>query len=322
MPKNVLPASAMISKSDRIFVAGHRGLVGSALVRALRAKGYEHLLLRTHDELDLVNQAAVEAFFAKEKPDAVILAAATVGGIGANSAYPVEFIVENLVIETNVIRAAYAAGCMKMLFLGSSCIYPKHAPQPITEDSLLTGPLEETNAPYAIAKIAGLTMCDAYNKEYGTKYVAVMPTNLYGPGDNFDLEKSHVIPGIMRRMHDAKISGAPSVTLWGTGKALREFLYVDDLAEACVFLLERGFSGRINIGCGEDLTIADLAVQIANVVGYKGRIEFDASKPDGTPRKLLDVSKLMELGWTPTVPLEEGLKRAYEWFVQSLSANQ
>lgn len=312
----------MISKSDRIFVAGHRGLVGSALVRALRAKGYEHLLLRTHDELDLVNQAAVEAFFAKEKPDAVILAAATVGGIGANSAYPVEFIVENLVIETNVIRAAYAAGCMKMLFLGSSCIYPKHAPQPITEDSLLTGPLEETNAPYAIAKIAGLTMCDAYNKEYGTKYVAVMPTNLYGPGDNFDLEKSHVIPGIMRRMHDAKISGAPSVTLWGTGKALREFLYVDDLAEACVFLLERGFSGRINIGCGEDLTIADLAVQIANVVGYKGRIEFDASKPDGTPRKLLDVSKLMELGWTPTVPLEEGLKRAYEWFVQSLSANQ
>ena len=312
----------MISKSDRIFVAGHRGLVGSALVRALRAKGYEHLLLRTHDELDLVNQAAVEAFFAKEKPDAIILAAATVGGIGANSAYPVEFIVENLVIETNVIRAAYAAGCMKMLFLGSSCIYPKHAPQPITEDSLLTGPLEETNAPYAIAKIAGLTMCDAYNKEYGTKYVAVMPTNLYGPGDNFDLEKSHVIPGIMRRMHDAKISGAPSVTLWGTGKALREFLYVDDLAEACVFLLERGFSGRINIGCGEDLTIADLAVQIANVVGYKGRIEFDASKPDGTPRKLLDVSKLKELGWTPTVPLEEGLKRAYEWFVQSLSANQ
>ena len=312
----------MISKSDRIFVAGHRGLVGSALVRALRAKGYEHFLLRTHAELDLVNQAAVEAFFAKEKPDAIILAAATVGGIGANSAYPVEFIVENLVIETNVIRAAYAAGCMKMLFLGSSCIYPKHAPQPITEDSLLTGPLEETNAPYAIAKIAGLTMCDAYNKEYGTKYVAVMPTNLYGPGDNFDLEKSHVIPGIMRRMHDAKISGAPSVTLWGTGKALREFLYVDDLAEACVFLLERGFSGRINIGCGEDLTIADLAVQIANVVGYKGRIEFDASKPDGTPRKLLDVSKLKELGWTPTVPLEEGLKRAYEWFVQSLSANQ
>ena len=305
----------MISKSDRIFVAGHRGLVGSALVRALTAKGYANLLLRTHDELDLMNQAAVEAFFAAEKPDAVILAAAKVGGIGANSSYPVEFIAENLVIETNVIRAAYAAGCMKMLFLGSSCIYPRLAPQPIPEDALLTGPLEETNAPYAIAKIAGLTMCDAYNKEYGTKYVAVMPTNLYGPGDNFDLEKSHVIPGIMRRMHDAKVAGAPSVTLWGTGKALREFLYVDDLAEACVFLLERGFSGLINIGCGEDLSIADLAAKIAKAVGYEGRIEFDATKPDGTPRKLLDVSKLKALGWSQKVPLDEGLKRAYEWFV-------
>ncbi len=305
----------MISKSDRIFVAGHRGLVGSALVRALTAKGYANLLLRTHDELDLMNQAAVEAFFAAEKPDAVILAAAKVGGIGANSSYPVEFIAENLVIETNVIRAAYAAGCMKMLFLGSSCIYPRLAPQPIPEDALLTGPLEETNAPYAIAKIAGLTMCDAYNKEYGTKYVAVMPTNLYGPGDNFDLEKSHVIPGIMRRMHDAKVAGAPSVTLWGTGKALREFLYVDDLAEACVFLLERGFSGLINIGCGEDLSIADLAAKIAKAVGYEGRIEFDATKPDGTPRKLLDVSKLKALGWSQKIPLDEGLKRAYEWFV-------
>ncbi len=305
----------MISKSDTIFVAGHRGLVGSALVRALTAKGYEHLLLRTHDELDLMDQAAVGAFFAKEKPDVVILAAAKVGGIGANSAQPVEFIAENLVIETNVIRAAYASGCMKMLFLGSSCIYPRLAPQPISEDALLTGPLEETNAPYAIAKIAGLTMCDAYNKEHGTTYVAVMPTNLYGPGDNFDLEKSHVIPGIMRRMHDAKVAGASSVTLWGTGKALREFLYVDDLAEACLFLLERGFSGLINIGCGEDLTIAELAAKIAKAVGYEGRVEFDATKPDGTPRKLLDVSKLKALGWTPTVGLDEGLKRAYEWFL-------
>jgi len=305
----------MISKSDKIFVAGHRGLVGSALVRTLRAKGYENLLLKTHSELDLMNQAAVEAFFQAEKPDAVILAAAKVGGIGANSAYPVEFIAENLVIETNVIRAAYAAGTMKMLFLGSSCIYPRLAPQPINEESLLTGPLEETNAPYAVAKIAGLTMCDAYNKQYGTQYVSVMPTNLYGPGDNFDLEKSHVIPAIMRKMHDAKIVSAPSVTLWGTGKALREFLYVDDLAEACVFLLERGFSGLINIGCGEDMTIADLAVKIATAVGYAGSIEFDAIKPDGTPRKLLDVSKLTALGWKPTVGLEEGLKRAYEWFL-------
>lgn len=305
----------MISKSDRIFVAGHRGLVGSALVRTLTAKGYEHLILKTHDELDLMNQAAVEAFFQAEKPDAVILAAAKVGGIGANSAYPVEFIADNLVIQTNVIRSAYAAGTMKMLFLGSSCIYPKMAPQPISEDALLTGPLEETNLPYAVAKIAGLTMCDAYNKEYGTKYVSVMPTNLYGPGDNFDLEKSHVIPGIMRRMHDAKVAGAPSVTLWGTGKALREFLYVDDLAEACVFLLEQGFSGLINIGCGEDQTIAELAAKIAKAVGYEGEIRFDATKPDGTPRKLLNVSKLKGLGWAPTVGLDEGLSRAYEWFL-------
>lgn len=305
----------MISKSDRIFVAGHRGLVGSALVRALTSKGYADLLLRTHDELDLLDQAAVKRFLETEKPDAIILAAARVGGIGANSSYPAEFIAENLVIETNVIRGAFEAGVKKMLFLGSSCIYPKMAPQPISEDALLTGPLEETNLPYAIAKIAGLTMCDAYNKEYGTKYVSVMPTNLYGPGDNFDLEKSHVIPGIMRRMHDAKLAGVASVTLWGTGKALREFLYVDDLAEACVFLLERGFSGLINIGCGEDQTIAELAAKIAKAVGYEGEILFDATKPDGTPRKLLNVSKLRGLGWAPTVGLDEGLKRAYEWFL-------
>lgn len=305
----------MISKSDRIFVAGHRGLVGSALVRALTSKGYDKLLLRTHDELDLLDQAAVKRFLETEKPDAIILAAARVGGIGANSSYPAEFIAENLVIETNVIRGAFEAGVKKMLFLGSSCIYPKMAPQPISEDALLTGPLEETNLPYAVAKIAGLTMCDAYNKEYGTKYVSVMPTNLYGPGDNFDLEKSHVIPGIMRRMHDAKVAGAPSVTLWGTGKALREFLYVDDLAEACVFLLEQGFSGLINIGCGEDQTIAELAAKIAKAVGYEGAIMFDATKPDGTPRKLLNVSKLKGLGWAPTVGLDEGLKRAYAWFL-------
>ncbi len=305
----------MISKSDRIFVAGHRGLVGSALTRALTAAGYENLLLRTHHELDLLNQAAVNAFLAAEKPDAILLAAARVGGIGANSAQPAEFIAENLIIETNVIHGAFKAGVKKMLFLGSSCIYPKLAPQPISEDALLTGPLEETNAPYAVAKIAGLTMCDAYNKEYGTAYLSVMPTNLYGPGDNFDLENSHVIPGIMRRMHDAKLVGASSVTLWGTGKVLREFLYVDDLAAACVFLLERGFSDLINIGCGKDHTIAELAEKIAKAVGYEGEILFDATKPDGTPRKLLNVSKLKGLGWTPTVELEEGLKRAYEWFL-------
>ncbi len=309
----------MISKSDTIYVAGHRGLVGSALVRTLQAKGYQNLLFRTHDELDLMNQAAVEAFFQAEKPDVVILAAAKVGGIGANSQYPVEFVTENLVIETNVIRAAYRAGTMKMLFLGSSCIYPKLAPQPITEDFLLTGPLEETNAPYAIAKIAGLTMCDAYNREYGTSYVAVMPTNLYGPGDNFDKEKGHVIPAMMAKMHEAKVANAPSVTLWGTGKALREFLYVDDLAEACVFLLEKGFSGLINIGCGKDQTIAELAEKVAAAVGYTGTIEFDASKPDGTPRKLLDVSKLLGLGWKPKVELGEGLKRTYAWLLHSSS---
>ena len=305
----------MISKHDRIFVAGHRGLVGSAVVRRLTAGGYDHIVTRTRQELDLLSQAEVASFFAKEHPNVVILAAAKVGGILANNAYPADFISDNLVIETNIIRAAFGAGVKRLIFLGSSCIYPRLAPQPINEESLLTGPLEETNAPYAVAKIAGLTMCDAYNKQYGTQYVSVMPTNLYGPGDNFDLEKSHVIPAIMRKMHDAKIVSAPSVTLWGTGKALREFLYVDDLAEACVFLLERGFSGLINIGCGEDMTIADLAVKIATAVGYAGSIEFDAIKPDGTPRKLLDVSKLTALGWKPTVGLEEGLKRAYEWFL-------
>jgi GDP-L-fucose synthase len=306
----------MISKSDRVFVAGHRGLVGSALVRALEAKGYGNLLLRTHGELDLLDQAAVKAFLAAEKPDAIILAAARVGGIMANDTYPAEFIAENLVIETNVIRGAFEAGVKNLLFLGSSCIYPRLAPQPIPETALLTGPLEETNLPYAVAKIAGLTMCDAYNREYGTRYVSVMPTNLYGPGDNFDPEKSHVIPGIMRRMHDAKVAGAQSVTLWGTGTALREFLYVDDLAEACVFLLERGFSGLVNIGCGEDLSIAELAGKIAATVGYEGGILFDPSKPDGTPRKLLDVSKLRGLGWAPTVGLDEGLRRAYAWFLE------
>lgn len=310
----------MISKSDRIFVAGHRGLVGSALVRALTAKGYANLLLKTHHELDLMDQAAVRAFLLAEKPDAIILAAAKVGGIGANSSYPVEFIADNLVIETNVIRCAYEAGVKKLLFLGSSCIYPKLAPQPIPESALLTGPLEETNLPYAVAKIAGLTMCDAYNKEYGTQYVSVMPTNQYGPGDNFNLESSHVIPGIMRRMHEAKFAGAPSVTLWGTGKALREFLYVDDTAEACVFLLERGFSGLINIGSGEDLPIAELAKKIAAAVGYEGQILFDATKPDGTPRKLLDVSKLKGMGWAPTVGLDEGLARAYAWFLENVAS--
>lgn len=310
-----------MSKSDRIFVAGHRGLVGSAIVRALRAKGYEHLLLKTHEELDLLNQSAVNAFLAAEKPDIVILAAARVGGIGLNRSHPAEFIAENLIIETNVIHGSFKAGVQHLLFLGSSCIYPRLAPQPIPEDALMTGPLEETNAPYAVAKIAGIVFCRSYNAEYGTHYCSVMPTNLYGPGDTFGLEKAHVIPAMMRRMHEATITKEPTVTLWGTGTALREFLYIDDLASACVLLLEHSSPfDLINVGCGEDLTIADLARKVAATVGYTGEILFDATKPDGTPRKLLDVSKIQHLGWAPTVGLEEGLRRTYAWYLDHLPA--
>jgi len=305
----------MLQKSDRIYVAGHRGLVGSALVRALQRKGYDHLLLKSHAELDLLNQDQVSSFLQMEKPDVVLLAAAKVGGIGANMRFPAEFIAQNLMIETNVIHGSYAAGVKRLLFLGSSCIYPKLTPQPIPEEALLTGPLEPSNAPYALAKIAGIALCDSYNREYGTHYRAVMPTNLYGPGDSFDLQNSHVLPALIRRFHEAKEANTPSVTLWGTGKAMREFLFVDDLADACIYLLEKQDSTElINIGTGTDLSIADLAALVAKVIGYPGKILFDAGKPDGTPRKLLNIGKLLQSGWIPHVTLEEGIRMTYQWY--------
>jgi GDP-L-fucose synthase len=305
----------MLTPARRIYVAGHRGLVGSALVRALESSGYENLLLRTHQELDLLDQSAVRAFLAKERPDYVFLAAARVGGIGANSTRPGEFIYENLVMETNIIHAAYLAGVRHLLFLGSSCIYPRLARQPIREDALLTDSLEPTNAPYAIAKIAGIVLCESYNRQYGTLYRSVMPTNLYGPNDNYDLERAHVLPALIRRFHEAKIASAPRVTLWGTGTPRREFLHVDDLASACMFLLKDDkHTELVNVGTGEDISIRDLAVLIAGIVGYKGAIDFDPSRPDGTPRKLLDVSKMRGLGWQPTISLEDGIRRTYEWY--------
>jgi GDP-L-fucose synthase len=300
-----------------IFVAGHRGLVGSALVRRLRAEGCQRLLLRTRGEVDLLSQAAVNAFFEAERPRYVFLAAAKVGGILANDTYPAEFIYQNLVIETNVIHAAWRCGAEKLLFLGSSCIYPKHAPQPMREEHLLSGPLEPTNEPYAVAKIAGIKMCQAYNRQYGTRFISVMPTNLYGPNDNYDLEGSHVIPALLRKFHEAKVAGAASVQVWGTGAPRREFLHVDDLADACLFLMDRYDESEIvNIGVGEDVTIKELAALVARVVGFTGAIEFDAGKPDGTPRKLLDVSRLTGLGWRPKWPLEEGLRDAYGWMCE------
>ncbi len=305
-----------MNRHDRIYVAGHRGLVGSALVRRLRAAGYDNLLLRTHAEVDLTRQAAVEAFFAAERPQVVLLAAARVGGIHANSAYPAEFIHQNLAIQTNIIHAAWRSGVRRLLFLGSSCIYPKHAPQPMREEHLLGGPLEPTNEPYAVAKIAGIKMCEAYNRQYGTRYLSVMPTNLYGPGDNYHPQDSHVIPALLRRFHEAKLSGAGTVTVWGTGEPRREFLHVDDLADACLFLMERGVEGIVNIGVGRDLTIGELAALVAEVVGFPGRVAFDPSRPDGTPRKLLDVSRLTELGWRPRWGLKEGLAHSYAWMCE------
>jgi len=305
-----------MKKTSKIFVAGHRGLVGSALVRALEKAGYHNLILRTRTELDLLDQESVKTFFKNERPDYVFLAAAKVGGIMANSTYPAEFIHENLVIETNIIDAAYRSDVKKLLFLGSSCIYPKLAPQPIKEEYLMTGPLEPTNQNYALAKIAGISMCQAYNKQYGTNFISVMPTNLYGPNDNFDPVNSHVLPALIRRFHEAKLHHAPSVTVWGTGSAMREFLHVDDLADACVFLMNNYDENEIiNIGTGEDLSIKELVESIKSVVGYEGSIEWDTSKPDGTPRKLLDVSKLHTLGWHHKIPLSEGLRSAYEWYV-------
>jgi GDP-L-fucose synthase len=301
---------------DRIYVAGHRGLVGSALVRRLKSEGADNLVLRTHQELDLTDQAAVEAFFASERPGYVFLAAAKVGGIHANDTYPAEFIRDNLAIQTNVIHSAWKHGAKKLLFLGSSCIYPRLAPQPLHEDALLTGPLEPTNEPYAIAKIAGLKMCQAYRRQYGFDAIVAMPTNLYGPGDNYHPENSHVVPGLIKRIHDAKTAATPQVVIWGSGKPRREFLHVDDLADALVFLM-RNYSdgGMVNVGSGEEISIADLARVIADVVGYHGELVFDANKPDGTPRKRLDTTHLDTLGWQARIQLRQGLQQTYATFI-------
>ena len=324
-----------MDKHAKIFVAGHRGLVGSAIVRNLRARGYDNLLLRSHAELDLCNQAATEAFFAHEKPDYVFLAAARVGGIHANNSYPAEFIYSNITVQINTIHAAWQAGVKRLMFLGSSCIYPKLAPQPMKEEHLLTGPLEPTNRPYALAKIAGVEMCWSYNRQYGTKYLGVMPTNLYGPGDNYHPENSHVIPAMIRKFHEAKLAGAPTVTVWGSGTPRREFLYSEDMADACVFLMnlpaekydsllgsDEAASGvfappLVNIGVGEDITIRELAETVKQVVGYDGEIVFDATKPDGTPRKLMDVGLLSSLGWQASTSLQQGLAQAYDDFRRS-----
>lgn len=310
MSEAVLPTSA------KIFVAGHRGLVGSAIVRRLQAEGANNLLLRTRQELDLTDQAAVAAFFAQERPEYVFLAAAKVGGIQANNTRPAEFLYENLAIQANVIHSAWMHGTRKLCFLGSSCIYPKLAPQPLKEEYLLTGPLEPTNEWYAIAKIAGIKQCQAYRRQYGFDAISLMPTNLYGPGDNFDLQNSHVLPALIRKFHEAKAANASEVVIWGTGTPLREFLHVDDMADAAVFLM-RNYSEEqfVNVGSGEDLSIRDLAGLVADVVGYSGRIVNDASKPDGTPRKLMDVSRLRAMGWAPRIGLREGIESAYRWYV-------
>lgn len=303
----------MMEGDAKVFVAGHRGLVGSALVRALRGAGHGNLLLRTRQELDLTDGAAVRAFFAQERPDTVFLAAARVGGILANNDEPVEFLVDNLAIQNSVILAARESGVKKLLFLGSSCIYPKLAPQPIKEEYLLTGALEPTNAPYALAKIAGIMLCQACDREYGTNFISVMPTNLYGPDDNFDLQSSHVLPALLRKMHAAKASGEPTVSIWGTGTPRREFLHVDDLADACLFLMNTyDRPDIVNIGVGEDIAIGDLARLIARIVGFEGELVFDSDKPDGTPRKLLDVSRLARLGWKAKIGLEDGIRQVYE----------
>lgn len=323
-----------MDKHARIYVAGHRGLVGSAIVRNLEAKGHTHILKRTHAELDLTDAAATDAFFAEHKPEYVFLAAAKVGGIVANNSYPAEFIRDNLVIQTNVIHSAWKHGVTRLMFLGSSCIYPKMAPQPMREDCLLTGPLEPTNRPYALAKIAGIEMCWSYNRQYGTKYLAVMPTNLYGPGDNYHPENSHVIPALLRKFHEAKQRGDRTVTIWGTGTPRREFLYSDDMADACVFLMnlpddrytsllgsDESKTGRfepplVNVGVGEDVTIKELAGLVGKVVGFDGELVFDTSKPDGTPRKLMDVSRLNGMGWRAATTLRSGLADAYRDFTR------
>ena len=310
----------MLNKTDKIYVAGHRGLVGSAIVRNLKAKGYTDVIGRTHKELDLTNQAAVRTLVEKERPDVVVLAAAKVGGTNANNTQNAEFAYENMQIQCNVIKCCHDYKVKKLLFLGSTCIYPKMAPQPIPEDALLTGPLEVTNEAYAIAKISGLEMCKFYKRQYGDDFISCMPTNLYGPYDNYDLSGSHVMPAMIRKFHEAKVNNAPSVELWGTGTPLREFLYVDDMADACVFLLEN-YSGEqhVNIGTGKEVTIKELAETVKRTVGYTGEIVWNTAMPDGTPRKLTDVTKLHNLGWTHKVELEEGVKLAYDWFRDNVS---
>jgi GDP-L-fucose synthase len=331
-----------MEKGSRIYVAGHRGLVGSAILRRLQAEGYSNLITRSHGEMDLVRQQDVEAFFESQQPEYVFLAAAKVGGIGANSAYPAEFIYENLMIQSNVIHAAYRWSVKKLLFLGSSCIYPRDCPQPMKEEYLLSGTLEPTNEPYAIAKIAGIRMCQFYNRQYGTRFVSVMPTNVYGPGDNFDLETSHALPALIRKFHEArsqrseirsqksevgdqrsgicrsKGEGSESVTIWGTGTPRREFLYVDDLAEACLFVMNRYDEDEIiNIGVGKDISISELAELISEIVNFRGTIRYDRTKPDGTPRKLLDVSRLEAMGWRSKTSLREGIETTYRWYVEN-----
>ncbi len=309
-----------MEKQDKIYIAGHRGLVGSAIVRSLKKQGYENVIGRTHRERELTEQASVRAFFEEERPDVVVLAAAKVGGINANQTAPADFAYSNMQIQCNVIKCSHDYHVKKLLFLGSTCIYPRMAPQPIPEDALLTGPLEETNEAYAIAKIAGLEMCRFYKRQYGDDFISCMPTNLYGPYDNYDLEGSHVMPAMIRKFHEAKVSGAPFVELWGSGAPLREFLYVDDMADACVYLLEH-YSGEqhVNIGTGKELSIRELALLVKKTVGYEGEIVWNQEMPDGTPRKLTDVSKLHGLGWRHKTELEEGVKLAYDWFREHVS---
>ena len=304
-----------MNELDKIFVAGHLGMLGSAMMRRLQAEGFSNIVTRDRSELDLADESAVAKFLAAERPTIVIVAAARVGGIKANNDFPVEFLLENLGIQNNVIRSAYESGVRKLLFVGSACIYPKFAPQPIPETSLLDGPLEPTNEAYAIAKIAGIKLCQAYSREYGANFISAMPTNLYGPNDNFDLETSHVLPALMRKAHEAKVRKDQKLIVWGTGKPRREFLHVDDLASACVLILEKYDSPEIiNLGCGEDISIRELAELICDVVGFDGELAWDTTKPDGTPRRLLDVTKLRALGWKPAIPLRDGIARTYEWF--------
>ena len=306
-------------KTARVYIAGHRGMVGSAIVRALKEKGYEHIITRTSSELDLRDQGAVENFFEEEQPEYVFLAAAKVGGIHANNTYRAEFLHDNLAIELNIIHQAYIQGVKKLLFLGSSCIYPKMAPQPLREDYLLTGPLEYTNEPYAIAKIAGIKMCEAYRDQYGCNFISAMPTNLYGPNDNYDLKNSHVLPALIRKFHEAKVENKPHVEIWGDGSPLREFMHVDDLADACLFLMD-SYDGKsfVNVGVGEDISIKDLALTIKEVVGFQGELNFDLSKPNGTPRKLMDVGKLHDLGYKHKIDLKAGIEKVYQDFLQNI----